>query len=135
MSDQTKMYDRLNASEKLSLGLRPLVVGTVRDDAIKALDEAKRRFPAADLHNGAGDAFRHCYWSALLARDIGMLNAFAVTDAHEDFPGNPPDEKEMDLHNNREGILIGIANKKASDKELADLCERALRSGRLKVLK
>lgn len=129
-----KNYDKLNASEKLSLAMRPLSVGKVQDNAEKALAEAKNRFPR-ELHNGRGDAFRHCYWSALMTRDIGFLNTKSITDAHEDFPGNPPAEKDMDLHNNMQGILIGLGHKKSSDKEIAGLCEAALRAGRLKVLK
>jgi RHS repeat-associated protein len=31
--------------------------------ADEALREAQRRFPGSGLHNGEGDAFRHCYWS------------------------------------------------------------------------
>lgn len=135
MGNYKEKYNHLNPAEKLALSIRPLAIGTVQDDAEKALAEAKKRFPAASLHNGEGDAFRHCYWSALMARDIGFSSTKSITDAHEDFDGNPPDEKEMDLHNNLRGIVIGISNKKASDKELADLCQRALRGGTLKVLK
>lgn len=134
MDDYRKNYDRLNASEKLTLALMPLSVGKIQDDAEKALAEAKRRFDPSTLHNGRGDAFRHCYWAALMTRDIGFLNTKSITDAHEDGPGNPRAEKDMDLHNNLQGILIGLGHKKSSDKELADLCEAALRVGKLKVL-
>lgn len=134
MGNYSEKYDKLNTSEKYALGLRPLVVGAVKDQAEKALAEAQRRFPPSSLHNGEGDAFRHCYWSALMTRDIGVLNTLAITNAHEDFPGNPEDEKKMDLHNNAQGIMVGVAHKKASDEELADLCVKLLRSGRLIVL-
>jgi hypothetical protein len=69
-----------------------------------------------------------------MTRDIGFLNTKTITDAHENFEGNPDDEKTMDLHNNLQGIMIGLGNKRASDKELGDLCEKALRAGRLKVI-
>jgi hypothetical protein len=134
MADYRKDYDRLTSAEKLALALRPAMVGTVRDSAEKALGEAHRRFPPGTLHNGPGDAFRHCYWSALLTRDIGFNNAKAITDAHEEFPHNPAAEKQMDLHNNLQGMSIGIGHKRSSDREIADLCEAALRAGKLKVL-
>jgi hypothetical protein len=134
MPDYRREYNKLNSAEKLALALRPIAVGTVRDDAEKALSEASARFSAASLHNGPGDAFRHCYWSALLTRDIGFQNAKAITDAHEEFPHNPANEKEMDLHNNMQGMFIGIGHKRSTDREIADLCEAALRAGRLKVL-
>ena len=134
MGDYKTSYNQLNTAEKFVFAANPFVVGRVHDNANKALAEARKRFPAASLHNGEGDAFRHCYWSALMTRDIGFLNTKTITDAHENFEGNPDDEKTMDLHNNLQGIMIGLGNKRASDKELGDLCEKALRAGRLKVI-
>ena len=61
-----------------------------------------------------------------------MLAALSFTNAHEDFPDNPPAEKEMDLHNNSVGIVIGIS--KAADKILSDACYKALQDGKLKVI-
>ncbi len=127
-------YNNLNSSEKFELLKMPVNAGKIKENSEKALSEAEKRFPVTSLHNGKGDAFRHCYWSALLTRDIGVSNTKSFTDAHENDPKNPLDEKQMDLHNNSVGMMIGLANKKASDKELADLCEKALKNGRLKVL-
>jgi hypothetical protein len=113
----------------------PLCVGDIETDARKALAEAASRYPRHTLHNGAGDAFRHCYWSALMTRDMGFLNTKAYTDAHEDYEGNPPDEKAMDTHNNLQGMVIGIrGGRGASDRQLADACSQALNQGKLKTL-
>jgi len=123
----------LTPAEKLYLLTHPHHIGTIKTDADKALAEAASRFPGAGLHNGNGDAFRHCYWSALLARDIGPANALTFTNAHEDYSANPAGEKAMDLHNNSVGISIGRGNTHASDTRLADLCAQARATGRLQT--
>lgn len=131
MGDKYKLQStELTRAEIIYLILHPHHVSIIRSDAGKALAEARRRFPSG-LHNGEGDAFRHCYWSALLARDIGPGNAKRFTGAHEDFDGNPSKEKAMDLHNNSVGIEIGRRNPKGSDRTLADLAAQALRNGQL----
>lgn len=101
----------------------------------KAYNETISRF-GYNGHNDKSDAFRHCFWSATLARDIGTFWAKAFTDAHESNPGQPPAEKEMDLHNNGVGLSIGtyyfIPD---SDKSLSEQCYKALQDGKLKVIK
>lgn len=46
-----------------------------KDAADQADSEAKANVPAywteKSLHNGLGDAFRHCYWNALMTIRIG----------------------------------------------------------------
>lgn len=123
----------LTPSEKWFLLTHPHLVGTIRDDANKALVEAQRRFAGARLHNGTGDAFRHCYWSALLGRDIGKDNATEFTTAHESWSGNPPRERAMDLHNNAIGVDIGASNPKAKDAQLIAICQAEIKSGRLQT--
>lgn len=46
-------------------------------------------------------------WSALMVRDCGLLIGARFTTAHEMFEGNEPAARNMDLHNNRTGHLIG----------------------------
>jgi hypothetical protein len=100
--------------------------------AILASEEALRRF-GYDGHNDKADAFRHCYWSALLARKIGAKYAEYYTCAHEDFPNNPHEEKAMDLHNNSIGISIGRLG--GDDRQLSERCMAALLNNKLKTLK
>lgn len=119
----------LTPAEKWFLLTHPHLITTIREDADKALAAARGRFPGQ--HNGPGDAFRHCYWSALLTRDIGADNARAFTTAHEGFSDNPADEREMDLHNNGVGIQIGQLFPSGTDAELANQCAAALTAGRL----
>ncbi len=85
-------------------------------------------------HNGRNDksdAFRHCFWSATLSRDIGYKNALEFTNAHESSPLNIAKEKTMDL-NNSVGLRIGIS--KSDNTKLSKLCNDALNAGKLKVI-
>ena len=127
------IFTGLTPREKLYLLTHPHHIGTIRDNADKALAEARRQFPGGGQHNGPADAFRHCYWSALLARDIGPDNAKSFTDAHEAYGDNPAGEKSMDLHNNSVGIAIGKANPHADDSVLIGQCILAVNDGRLKL--
>jgi hypothetical protein len=122
----------LTPREKLYLITHPHHIGTIQDNANKALAEAQRQFSGGQ-HNGPADAFRHCYWSALLARDIGPDNAKTFTDAHEAYGDNPAGEKAMDLNNNGVGIAIGRANPGAADGILIGQCILAVTDGRLKL--
>ena len=58
-------------------------------------------------HNNEGDAFKHCYMSAELTLLLGYSLAKKLTDKHENWEGNPENEKLMDLHNNEVGLRIG----------------------------
>lgn len=53
--------------------------------------------------NWLQDALRHVSWSFLLTREFGADFAREVTDAQETKPGNTPNERSMDFHNNAVG--------------------------------
>lgn len=55
-------YENLKKSERDFLWNHPLAAIDFNANASAARDEAKRRFSEATLHNGSGDAFRHCFW-------------------------------------------------------------------------
>jgi uncharacterized membrane protein YgcG len=74
----------------------------------KAKEKANELYPNS-LHNGKGDAFRHCYWNALSSKFIGVNLTNQLTTAHEDKPFTYPyeqKEKDMDLYNNNIGQNI-----------------------------
>lgn len=121
----------LTPAEKLYLITHPHHIGIISDVRQKASVEAARMFPREGQHNGNGDAFRHCYASALLARDIGPANARTFTNAHEAYSANPPGERAMDLHNNAVGIRIGTHREGTSDATLSQLCMAAFAAGEL----
>jgi hypothetical protein len=81
--------------------------------------------------NGNADAFRHCFWNALLTVNIERQWAIDWTNAHEDYVGNPPLEKSMDLNNNLNGQQIGAARPKAYHFQLENACLAATNVGRL----
>lgn len=61
-------------------------------------------FKGTSKHNTSADAFRHFIWSGLIANTVGSDRAFEFLKAHEDYAGNPIEEKNMDMHNNLKGI-------------------------------
>ena len=125
------LFQKLTASERIHLALLLEQAIIIKRSSERAMDESRQRFRGSG-RNTASDAFRHCLWSALLARDIGYGNALRYTNAHEAFPDNPRDEKTMDLHNN--GIGLNIGRFGGTDALLISRCLAAIRSGRLKII-
>ncbi len=101
--------------------------------ADEALKSAKENYPKS-LHNGPGDAYRHCYWSGLLTFEFGEAEAKGFGDRHEDDPNNPPNEKAMDLYNNNVGRTIAKTIRKGDKNAMSAACKRAVSDGRLKTL-
>lgn len=61
------------------------------------------------------DALRHVAWSYLLTREFGAEFAREVTDAQEAKPGNTPNERSMDFHNNAVGRLFAGDGRRLAD--------------------
>ncbi len=102
-----------------------------------AVRETVRRF-GGSREDDPSDAFRHAYASALLSRALGPYQARVITDAHEMRSDISYAGRQMDLHNNRIGIQIGqmpLWRGVDSERQLADMIERALRNNRLMVLR
>jgi hypothetical protein len=103
-------------------------------DAQEALAAAQKRFKPEELHNGQGDAWRHCFWSCKMVCDIGQKCAKLIADQHEEAgtrAGQPKEEADMDYHNNHVGRLV--AQEYSCD--CSNGCDKALADGRLKTLK
>lgn len=125
-----KLLGRLSSEERIYLLMYPEHITTIKTAIDKAVAETERRF-LGNNHNDAGDAFRHCFWSALLSRDLGYMNALRYTTAHETFSRNPAREKAMDMHNNAVGLKIGRIG--GPDKIISERCAAAMRSGDLRI--
>lgn len=87
-----------------------------------AEEAAAKRFPADEIHNGAGDAYRHIVWQGLLAQKLGQDKAKYFGDFHENpnIPfvggyGEPTKESTMDYKNNEIGRYIGKDAKSVQD--------------------
>jgi hypothetical protein len=101
-----------------------------------------------DKNGGQVDAFRHAYWMALLAENIGWRKALKLGRAHEkanyiDFKkrrledGTHPDKAsgDMDLYNNKTGNDIAKANKNIVGNKLQSLVIAAVQAGKMKIIK
>ncbi|MDY7011717.1 MAG: hypothetical protein SVV80_13350 [Planctomycetota bacterium] len=103
--------------------------------ANKALRKAQELFPEDSLHNGEGDAWRHCYWNCKMVRKIGTHCAKYIADQHEEAgsraePPQPKAEADMDYHNNHIGRQLA-----SQEGSCSGLCMQALKDGKLKKLK
>jgi hypothetical protein len=130
MVDYYDQYQQLTPQEKSYLFRHPQHASILKESKQTAYKETIKMFG----HNGRNDksdAFRHCFWSALLSRDIGYHNALMFTNAHESDPRNPKNEKAMDIYNNSIGLQIGRNG--GSDLLLRTQCFAALQQGRLKT--
>lgn len=93
---------------------------------------AAANFPASQLWNGRGDAWRHFRWNFSMAQSLGSRAASAFANAHEVSGQNDPAELAMDLHNNAMGRAFAesSATKGMTPDAAANL---ALRSGCLET--
>jgi len=98
-----------SGSDVVQCILNPRDCGEVRKCRDDALQVTRQEF-GRQGHNDDGDAFRHCYWSCCMTKAIGAGAAKGFGDGHEEYPGNPICEKNMDLFNNAMGISLARAN-------------------------
>jgi hypothetical protein len=91
---------------------------------------AEKQYPgtSAGGRNGEGDAFRHAYWNAAMAKAIGPDRAQAFAHAVEVKGDNPVGERRMDLYNNREGRALAT-----QPGPLADTIRKAITDGVLRT--
>lgn len=125
-------YSGLTQAEKEYLHRHPEDVFALK----RARDEANAavvRIFGRNGHNDESDAFRHCFWSALLSKELGMVRAIEFTTAHESGVLNSFPERQMDLHNNAIGLRIG--NTRMVTTLIEAQCLKALKEGKLKVLR
>ena len=112
----------------------PLEAYTIFKNSKTANNVTQLRFEGQglDFHLDCADAFRHCYFNALNAQDVGRNIALLFSNAHE--CGGTNNDAQMDYFNNNEGHRIGQAFPNSSPFVIADrTCDR-LKEGNLKVL-
>jgi hypothetical protein len=71
--------------------------------AAAAHDSMLRHYPHAH-ETGRGDAFRHCFWNAMMEHRLGGPTTTAIATRNESESSGFA--HEMDLHNNREGRIF-----------------------------
>jgi len=82
------------------VSLYPIRLPSLMEITRQARRFSKEFYPSNAWHR---DALRHVSWSFLLTREFGPEFAKEVTDAQETKPGNTPNERAMDYHNNAVG--------------------------------
>lgn len=138
MSSESDAFLNLKGGEIWYGACYPWRVPTILWARNKAYNLADENYEEWSQEDGAGDAFRHAYAAALLARELGLTAAKEITDLHESGDNNPAKRKAMDLHNNKMGIFIYQEESiysEPSDEELAAAVHKAICSGRMKILK
>lgn len=124
-------FKQLTPQEQRYITAHPHHAFAIKSAKEAAFEETKKRF-GSNGRNDNSDAFRHCLWSAILAREIGYSGALQFTTAHESSSLNPKNEREMDIHNNGVGLSIGRTG--GSNQILSQRCMTALTAGQLRVL-
>ncbi len=118
-------------------------------EAISVSDSiAKTDLLDKDIAGGQVDAFRHAYWMASLRQKIGKCAALSLGKAHEKDNyrtykkhetenGIVPDNasKEMDLFNNKVGLLFTKKGMAANQNKLVHEIVAAILKGDLKIIK
>lgn len=133
-------YQGLNDAEKsyCRWPSRWNICSKAGEDSSRALSATERHaregvFSEQSQYQGGGDAFRHCYWSGLMALHMGVDKSKEFGDRHEHSSGDDPRltpeqrraDHEMDYFNNATGRYFAYEVKRAntnnsmSEKELA----------------
>ena len=98
-----------------------------RDDSFAAAGSSGLAGP----HLGPQDAFRHCFWSCCMAREMGASDAEKFGTGHENSNlSSIPFDNAMDLHNNAIGRSLASGHADC-DAE----CKSALSSGLLRTIR
>ena len=114
------------------LAVGPIDALTAKNLAVKALKRSNELSVelGGGIHNGPADAFRHCYWSCLMAKEIGDEQAKEIGDIHENCASNQDSaEASMDFHNNAKGREVAVKG------NCEEGCKEALKEGVLQCKK
>lgn len=141
------LYDtwgKLTDSEKLLVVTYPKEAVVIQSNATTASSSTKSIYGA----NGNGDesdAYRHGYWNALNARDVGKTVAEAFATAHEDISDKELQKisngfygwqhRSMDLHNNEVGRgVVSWTDIFTSDGTLSSRIREQIKKGNMVIL-
>jgi hypothetical protein len=97
------LYPGLTASERALVAKYPKEALRVYMHKSTAESICAKQF-GDNRTNDESDACRHFVWSALLRKNLGEELAQKFLNGHEEQPGQPKDQKAMDLSNNRAGM-------------------------------
>ena len=148
----SRFPNNLSPTERLLAIANPLAALKVDSTRAEAVEEFHSRYgwdTRTDIIDGSnGNAFLHCYWNALLSKEIGAYLAKLFTDAHEyglannytwidDNVGYSYAEINvaMDIFNNNVGINLGAYNKNQANWFIAGEVQKYVDNGWLLRIK
>lgn len=140
------MWGKLTDSEKALVVTYPKEALAVQSNATKATNSTISTYG----YNGNGDvsdAYRHGYWNALNARDVGSTIAEKFATAHEDISNEEMNRyydsigyygwqlRSMDLHNNEVGRgVVSWTDVFTSDSTLSSRILEQIKKGNMVIL-
>jgi hypothetical protein len=130
------LYPGLTLAERALAAELPVAALKGYIDALKAEHLCSAKFGQSRT-NDESDACRHFIWAGLMSQDIGDELASKILNAHENYPGNPVDEKAMDLANNATGLKEAGTLQKAKEftpEALEKRFDEDLSEGKLTVI-
>ena len=145
-------FKKLSRPEKRWVALHPFVAKKaflITREVLKAAQE-EQTDPKLDgkADGGQVDAFRHCYWMAMLSGTISSRKAWKLGKAHErgnylDFKkgrkeeGASPDSvsSAMDLFNNLEGLQLRRLHPHESPEGIRTLVINQILTGKLLIIR
>jgi len=145
-------YKKLSGPEKCWVILHPFIAKKAYRFSVQAREASKELLSDplfdGDENGGQVDAFRHSFWMALLAQNIGWKRARSLGKAHE--KGNYQSFKKgefeegqladsagsaMDLYNNAVGLEIGRSGKAVPVEELKRAVRDSVLAGKMQVIR
>ena len=144
-------YGKLSSAEKTWVvfhGFKAKKAYGISLEAERITDSIKKtRIIGVDISGGRLDAFKHGYWMARLTQDIGKRSAYSLGKAHEKGnyrtfkkkqleDGFLPDKPstDMDLFNNKIGIIIGMQMDITSRNKLIQTVLDSVNEGKMRIL-
>jgi hypothetical protein len=145
-------FRKLSRPEKSWVMLHPFVAKkafSVTQAVLKvSAEELSDKKLDGKTDGGQVDAFRHCYWMAVLSGTVSAKKAFKLGKAHErgnylDFKkgrteeGILPDSVSsvMDLFNNMRGLELRRTHPKATAEEMRTLVIEQILTGKLLIIR
>lgn len=99
----------------------------------RAEGSTRKEYSSVPVHwNNEADAYRHAYWNADMARNIGKDIAEEIANAHESKAEQSNGELNMDLWNNWMGRELG-ADLSNQSKTTEQIIKEAIRNGLLQT--
>jgi hypothetical protein len=100
----------VSEAEKRWCRAHPCCCYFARDTGDEITDFMQVHYPGGvgNVNGTRANAIKHCTWMCTVASmtACGRKAALELGIAHESWPGNPEDEKSMDLHNNSVGVSL-----------------------------